>query len=62
MSFWCIPPWLHVDYDEMKPYDNEDEDFCEDRLIIKANNTSEDCGWEVEDEDENRSLFPLWEW
>ena len=63
VSFWCIPPWLQVDYEEMKmPYENEDVELCEDRLIIKANNTCHDCGWEVEDNDENRSLFPLWEW
>ncbi len=63
VSFWCIPPWLHVDYDDMKvAYDNDDEEFSEEKLIIKANNTCHDCGWEVEDDNDNRSLFPLWEW
>jgi len=63
VSFWSIPPWLHVDYDEIKmSCENEDDDLCDDGLIIKANNTCEDCGWEVEENDENRSLFPLWEW
>jgi hypothetical protein len=63
VSFWCIPPWLQVDYDEMKlSYENEDEELCEDKLVIKSNNTCHDCGWEVEDNSDNRSLFPLWEW
>ena len=31
-------------------------------MVIKSNNTCHDCGWEVEDNSDNRSLFPLWEW
>ena len=63
VSFWCIPPWLHVDYDDMKAsYDNDDEEFSEEKLIMKANNTCYDCGWEVKNDNDNRSLFPLWEW
>ena len=64
VSFWSIPEWLHVACDEMKMVD-EDEDlrYESDGIIIKANNTVEDSiGWEVGRVDENKSLFPLWEW
>ena len=64
VSFWSIPEWLHVACDELKMCDeNDDLRYDNDGSIIFKNNTVEDSvGWEVGVIDENRSLFPLWEW
>ena len=64
VSFWSIPEWIHVACDEMKMCDeNDDLRYETDGIIMKANNVVEDTiGWEVGLTDENRSLFPLWEW
>ncbi len=64
ISFWSIPEWLHVACDELKMCDeNDDLRYDNEGSIIFKNNTVEDSvGWEVGVSDENRSLFPLWEW
>lgn len=65
VSFWSIPEWL-LDYDEQASLfeiDKQDE-VEEDGLMFKnqGHGYSDDVGWEVEDEDETKSLFPMWEW
>ena len=70
VSFWCIPPWLQSDYEDHPSSSHTPTplhlhnpiDMHEDRLLLKANNTSHECGWEMEDNEQERSLFPLWEW
>ena len=70
VSFWTIPEWL-LDYDEQAGlYDfdaKSPEDGGEEQdpgLMFKnqGHGYSDDVGWEVEDEDETKSLFPMWEW
>lgn len=63
VSFWSIPEWLHVTCDELKLCDeNDDLRHESDGMIFKANKVEDSVGWEVGVTDENRSLFPLWEW
>jgi len=65
VSFWSIPEWLHVSCEDLKmSLDGKELRYNDgDGIIIKANNSLGDTvGWEVALTDDNRSLFPLWEW
>lgn len=65
ISFWNIPEWLHVSCEDLKmSIDGRELRYNDgDGIIIKANNSLEDTvGWEVILTDDNKSLFPLWEW
>lgn len=65
ISFWSIPEWLHVSCEDLKmSLDGKELRYNDgDGIIIKANTSLDDTvGWEVALTDDNRSLFPLWEW
>jgi len=64
VSFWSVPEWLLAESENMKMCHEEDElNYETDVGAVKANFMQElTCGWEVEDDHENRTLFPLWEW
>lgn len=64
VSFWSVPEWLLAESENMKMCHEEDElNYETDVSAVKANFIQEiPCGWEVEDDAEDRTLFPLWEW
>jgi len=88
VSFWTIPEWLLVDYEDAASLfygggilggggsgsgTNDDHDnnhnshhphrYEEDGIVVRAPvNGAGECGWEVEDDEENTALFPMWEW
>jgi len=71
LSFWTIPEWLLLDYEDSDSLffgDGENHQqhphrYDEDGIVLRApGNGNGECGWEVEEDEENTALFPMWEW